>query len=247
MKWLRRIALLILILAIGPLLSVACGSVKLGQDWRTADRSPTGMAPSPREAPEAIVQVYAARAFNWRGIFAVHTWIATKPANAPSYTVHQVLGWYARSGMSVVRSHRDTPDKNWYGAPPELLNEIRGEAAEAAIPKVLEAVREYPYADRYTVWPGPNSNTFVAYVGRRVPELKMNLPVTAIGKDFPIESAWLSRTPSDTGYQLSLYGVLGLLAAREEGLELNLLGLSFGLDPGGPAIKLPGVGRLGPR
>ncbi|NDA85703.1 MAG: DUF3750 domain-containing protein, partial [Burkholderiaceae bacterium] len=33
------------------------------------------------------------------------------------------------------------------------------------------AVQSYPYADSYTMWPGPNSNTFTAHVGREVPEL----------------------------------------------------------------------------
>jgi hypothetical protein len=47
-------------------------------------------------------------------------------------------------------------------------------------------------------------------------------------------------------YQLSLLGLLGLSLAREEGLELNLLGLTFGGDPLDFAVKLPGIGRLGP-
>jgi hypothetical protein len=33
--------------------------------------------------------------------------------------------------------------------------------------------------------------------------------------------------------------------AREEGFELNLLGLTFGVDVAEPALKLPMVGRLG--
>jgi hypothetical protein len=33
--------------------------------------------------------------------------------------------------------------------------------------------------------------------------------------------------------------------ARREGLEVNLLGLTFGIDPLGLALKLPGVGRIG--
>ena len=64
-----------------------------GQDWRTADRSSAGIAPAPSEAQEAIVSVWAARAFNWRGALAAHTWIATKPENGTHYMVHQVIGW----------------------------------------------------------------------------------------------------------------------------------------------------------
>jgi hypothetical protein len=47
------------------------------------------------------------------------------------------------------------------------------------------------------------------------------------------------------GVSVSLYGVLGVLLAMHEGIELNLLGLSFGVDVGAPGIKLPGVGRIG--
>jgi hypothetical protein len=36
-----------------------------------------------------------------------------------------------------------------------------------------------------------------------------------------------------------------LLVARQEGLEVNLLGLGFGIDPLGPALKLPFIGRIG--
>jgi hypothetical protein len=32
----------------------------------------------------------------------------------------------------------------------------------------------------------------------------------------------------------------------EEGLEFNVLGLSFGIDPKGLALRLPGVGIIGP-
>ncbi len=85
----------------------------------------------------------------------------------------------------------------------------------------------------------------MAYVGRQVPELKMDLPATAIGKDYPINGSIFDRSPSGTGYQLSLLGVLGLTMAREEGFELNLLGLSFGVDFLKPALRLPFIGRLG--
>jgi hypothetical protein len=38
---------------------------------------------------------------------------------------------------------------------------------------------------------------------------------------------------------------LGVAVGREEGIELNLLGLNFGIDFHKPALKLPFVGRLG--
>jgi hypothetical protein len=94
------------------------------------------------------------------------------------------------------------------------------------------------------IWPGPNSNTFVAFVARQVPELALDLPPTAIGKDY-LGPSLVARAASGTGYQFSLFGLLGLTLAKEEGLEFNLLGLTFGIDAAEPALKLPMIGRLG--
>jgi Protein of unknown function (DUF3750) len=228
-----------------PLYTVLSGQAPLGRDYRTADRSSAGIAPLAETTPEAVVQVYAARALNWRGIFGVHTWIAIKPENAKEYTVHQVIGWRRYRNLPVLVSAPGIPDGRWFGNEPELLAELRGEAAAKAIPKITDAVATYPYPSEYRLWPGPNSNTFMAYIGRQVPELKLDLPVTAIGKDYPINGSVIDRTPSGTGYQVSMLGLVGLTLAREEGLELNLLGLSFGIDFSKPAIKLPFIGRLG--
>lgn len=235
---------LVVLLAL-PFLVILTGTAKLGRDYRTADRSSSGIAPLPENTPEAVVQVYAARALNWRGIFGVHTWIATKPENADRYTVHQVIGWRLRRNLPAVASIPGIPDRNWFGNLPEIIAELRGPKAAKAIAKIEEAVQTYPYPRRYGLWPGPNSNTFTAHVGRQVPDLKMELPVTAVGKDYPINSAIIDRAPSGTGYQLSLYGVFGVLAAWQEGLEVNLLGLTFGIDINRPALKLPVIGRIG--
>ena len=93
-------------------------------------------------------------------------------------------------------------------------------------------------------WPGPNSNTFVAHLGREIPVLRLALPSTAVGKDFVPLTQSVGPTPSHTGVQVSLYGVLGVLAGWEEGIELNILGLVMGIDFRHPALKLPGFGRV---
>jgi hypothetical protein len=228
-----------------PLYTVLSGQAPLGRDFRTADRSSAGIAPRAETTPEAVVQLYYARALNWRGIFGVHTWIATKTENAAEYLVHQVIGWRLYRGLPAVVSAPGIPDGRWFGNEPTLVTELRGDAAAQAIPKILEAVSSYPYAHEYNVWPGPNSNTFIAYIGRQVPELRMDLPANAIGKDYPINGSLLDRTPSGTGYQVSMLGVLGVAMGREEGFELNLLGLNFGVDVFKPALRLPFIGRLG--
>ena len=245
MSGLGKFLLLVIVLLIGPVLALVGGTARLGQDWRTADRSGAGVAPAPGEVQDAIVSVWAARAFNWRGLLAVHTWVATKPANAPHYSVHQVIGWRGRGGGNVVVSSPDLPDRFWYGQPPRLVHELRGSAAERAIPKILEAVDTYPYAREYRLWPGPNSNTFTAYIAREVPELGVELPAIAIGKDYLEDGRLLAAAPGGRGFQISLFGLAGVIVGVEEGIEINLLGLVFGVDPLGPAIKLPGVGRIG--
>ena len=237
--------LVLLFLLCLPLYTVLSGQAPLGRDFRTADRSSAGIAPLAEKTPEAIIQVYGARALNWRGIFGVHTWIATKPENARTYTVHQVIGWRRYRNLPVVISAPGIPDGRWFGNEPDLITELRGQTAAAAIPKVLDAVATYPYADQYQLWPGPNSNTFMAWVGRHVPELKMDLPANAIGKDYPINGSIFDRTPSGSGYQLSMLGILGISMGREEGFELNLLGLNFGVDLLKPALRLPFLGRVG--
>ena len=78
-----------------------------------------------------------------------------------------------------------------------------------------------------------------------MPELRLDLPPTAIGKDYIPDGKIFAEAPSGTGYQVSLFGLLGVLAAREEGVEVNILGLTFGLDLASPALKLPMAGRIG--
>ncbi|MGR9106666.1 MAG: DUF3750 domain-containing protein [Gammaproteobacteria bacterium] len=243
-KVIGRLGGALLLLSCGPLIYAAIGSTSLSGDWRTAPRDPSGIAPDPGQTKEAVIQAYSARAFNWRGIFAVHTWIVTKETDAAQYTVHQVIGWRRYRNLAVRVAEKDYPDRSWYGNRPEVLIDIRGPAAVELIPRIEAAAEGYPYAREYRLWPGPNSNTFVAWIARRVPELGLELPVTAIGKDY-LGLALFDRAPSGTGYQFSLLGLLGVIAARAEGLEMNLLGLSFGLDPLGPALKIPGIGRLG--
>ena len=228
----------------GPLFVAVSGDIAFGKDWRTAARKSSGIAPDPLKTPEALIQVYAARAFNWRGVFGVHTWIATKQPGAKVYKVHQVIGWRLAQHLSVVVSEQDTPDKAWYGQVPEVIAELSGEQAAELIPTIEAAVASYPYPGTYHVWPGPNSNTFTAWVARKVPELQLQLPVTAIGKDFLPDLKLLDNAPSGTGYQVSLLGLAGVMFAEREGLEFNVLGLNFGIDFDQTAIILPGIDRI---
>ncbi len=221
-----RFVLLFLIASLSIAISA---SVVFGPDWQTADRSSVGIAPDPAIESEAVIQVYAARAFSWRSIFAVHTWIATKDKDAKNYNVYQVVGWRKWRNLPVVVKEKDVPDRSWFGNSPTILTEVRGAEAVTIISSIESAVLSYPYHDIYRTWPGPNSNTFIAHIGRSVPELHLDLPPTAIGKDFMTRNRFVDTPPSGEGVQFSFFGLFGGLISAVEGIEINIFSLSFGL------------------
>jgi hypothetical protein len=237
--------LLIAIVTAPVLWSVSMGSANPFRHWSEARWDSAGLAPDPATTSEAVVQVYAARAWGWKGIFAVHTWLIMKREGASRYDRYEVVGWGVRHGGPAVRRDMRAIDGYWAGNPPHVVVDRRGPEVEALIARIETAIETYPYPDSYRSWPGPNSNTFVAHIARSVPELGLELPPTAIGKDYLANGNLFAPTPSGTGYQMSLLGLLGLSLSRDEGLELNLLGLTLGIDPMDVAIKLPAVGRIG--
>ena len=212
------------------------------QAWNQADWSSTGVLPAARAKPEAMVQVYAARTGRWKGIFAHHSWIVVKEKGAAAYTRFDKVAWGA-----PIKVNGWAPDARWYGHRPILVGSVVGPAAEALIPRIRSAVARYPCtrSGGYTVWPGPNSNSFVAYVLSSVPEAGIALPPTAVGKDWRVDGHIFGLTPSRTGVQVSLGGLLGITVGWVEGVEVNVLGLVAGIDLRRPAIKLPGFGRIG--
>ena len=229
---------------VSPAWQVFYHGIDLHADWRTARRDSAHIAPDPKITKEAIIQVYSAPAFNWRKIFSTHTWIAVKPKDADAYTVFQVIGWRLFALLPPLVKEKDIPDRYWFNEKPMVILDIRGQRAEELIPRVMAAADKYPYANSYELWPGPNSNTFTAYIARQVPELRLTLPSNAIGKDY-LPHGFFARSPSGTGYQLSIYGVFGIMLAVREGLEINFLSFVYGVSPYQCAVKLPGVGDVG--
>ena len=133
---------------------------------------------------DAVVQVYGADVWGVRGRFAIHTWIATKAPHADNYTIYQVIGWRLRRGISAVSISEGVPNQKWFGSDPILLLDERGYQARELVDKIDQAARLYPFADTYTMWPGPNSNSFIAWIGLKVPELNLALPTKALGKNW---------------------------------------------------------------
>jgi hypothetical protein len=247
MRRIAKIFIWFFMLAIvAPVLIGAAASWAGGwpDSWRSADWSSTGTLPSAASESEAMVAVYAARSGRWKGVVAVHHWIVVKPANSGSYVRYDVVGW----GNPVRRNHR-APDARWYGNDPRVIHEVRGSRAEALIGSIESAIADYPWSGggTYRVWPGPNSNSFVAYVLRNVSGFGAEMDPTGVGKDYMGPGVRLGPTPSGTGWQVSAWGVLGAAIARAEGFELHVLGATIGIDPQDLAIKLPGLGAIGLR
>ena len=173
---------------------------------------------------------------------AVHSWIVLKDKDAATYQRWDLTAW-----GDPIRLNGFDPDGRWFGQVPQVVFAADGEAASSLIPRMRTAIESYRYRHRgdYQAWPGPNSNTFVATVMAAVPEIQAALPPTAIGKDFPVDGNWLALTPSHTGFRLTLGGYAGLTVGWVEGIEITLFGGVIGFDIRRPALKLPGVGRVG--
>ena len=154
------------------------------RDWRTASRESAGIAPDPAVTKEAVLEVYGAKAWSWRGWFAIHTWIAAKHTGETAYTVYDVVGWRLHHHQPVLRIRRDIPDRYWYGEKPRIIKEYRGRGVDKLIDEVDKAAKAYPWQKTYRVFPGPNSNTFTGWIAREVPELKLKLPFAAIGSGY---------------------------------------------------------------
>ncbi len=241
----RRIAamLAILILFLGPILARAA-LYAVGNEprsWRDADWSSTGQLPKANSDAQARVIVFTATTGAWKGIFSVHSWIVLKRTNATAWTRYDVVGW-----GEPVRTNNWPPDGRWFGNPPVAIADISGPNAKKLIPRIEAAVADYRFARTgdYRIWPGPNSNSFVAAVLRAVPELGVALPPNAVGRDFR-DGFYAGWTDSGTGLELNLAGYAGVKLGWFEGLEVNLLGLVAGLDLRHPGVKLPGFGHIG--
>lgn len=139
----------------------------------------------------------------------------------------------------------EPPHSRWFGSDPDMIFDLRGNAAEEMIPNIESAIASYPYQDSYRLYPGPNSNTFVSHVIRHTPGMTVELPPHAIGKDWIDDGDLVGWSESKTGIQFSIFGLFGFTLGAAEGIEVNLFGMTFGIDILRPALKLPFIGRLG--
>ena len=126
------------------------------EDWRTASRESAKIAPDPSTTNEAVLHVYGANAWGWRGYH----------------------------GQTVLRIAKDVPDRYWYGEKPRILKAHKGTGVDELIVAVNKAAEDYPWKDTYRAFPGPNSNTFTAWIAKQVPKLELTLPFSAIDSGY---------------------------------------------------------------
>ena len=244
MKYLKRLLLIIFIVYLLP--TFASAGWWAIQDrpgrWSEARWSSAGILPEAGASEEAAIYIFSATTGGLKGAVSSHAWIVTKEKGADSYTRYDKVGW----GSPIRRNHRPA-DAYWYSNMPQLVKAVTGVEAELLIPKVEGAIAAYPYAEPggYKIFPGPNSNTFVAFVLRNVPELGAVLPPHAVGRDYLPDGDFVHLDTDWRDAHLTLGGLLGLSAGVRSGFELHFLGLVAGLDIANPGIKVPALGRIG--
>ena len=156
-----------------------------------------------------------------------------------------MLGFGVANGAPAVRVDRTGPDNYRFGAKPQIIFERRGPGVDAMIEDIRAAVGRYPYPHEYRAWPGRTAIPSRPILPARSPSFGLDPPSNAIGKDFLPGGALFAAAPSGSGFQVSLYGLAGVLLAIDEGLELTCWGLISASTPPCRRYKLPAIGRLG--
>jgi hypothetical protein len=117
-------------------------------------------------------------------LIAAHYWFVVWDGGE----CHRWEVWQTKNagGRAVGHLHCDLkpPDAGVGGGPMRIAAEWTGEEA-AALKRVLDNAASYPYCQRYFVWPGPNSNTFAAWVLRKAGNAHRLGPM-ALGKRYPV-------------------------------------------------------------
>ncbi|WP_420333683.1 DUF3750 domain-containing protein [Roseibium sp.] len=237
----RTLVFLFAVFILPALLHLGVWSLKdRPQGWRYASWASAGILPEKPPVNQAEIYVLTARTGGMKGAFATHSWLVLKPRGAERYDRYDVVGW-----GTPVRKNAYDADGHWYSNKPVINYRLVGARAEELLPKVESAIEGYRWRERgdYTIWPGPNSNTFVETVLQQVPALAAATPSTAVGRDFPADGRWIGNR-DDGAFFATAGGYFGFVIGGNAGLELNFLGLVAGINPAAARISIPAFGAL---
>lgn len=175
----------------------------------------------------------------WYKGLAHHAWIDIHKAGDPKWLRIECAGRLFGVLFSDLDAEEAHLDHRFDGHTVHLLGWLDGEAAHRAAEAIEARAHELDefYGENYRVWPGPNSNTFVAEVARAAPDLGFVFDPNCIGKDYP---GWVDvgLTASKTGLRLDTVPI-GVAVGLREGVEVHVLGLTAGISLDPPGISLP--------
>jgi len=116
------------------------------------------------------------------GVIAWHYWFVVNDETG----CHRWEVWQTKNagGFCIGHVHRNlkAADAGVGGGPSRVAARWDSEDARR-IAQVLQNAQTYPYCERYRLWPGPNSNTFVAWVLRQA-GIEQKLNPRGIGKNY---------------------------------------------------------------
>lgn len=210
--------------------------------WREANWGSAKMLPEASADDEAALYILSARTGGLKGALASHSWIVLKDKGATQYDRYDKVGW-----GNPIRKNGYPADAFWYSNNPTIVTAIKGAKAEELIAKVRKVIAEYPFSQGggYKIYPGPNSNTFIAHILRQVPEIGTVLPPEATGRDYLSDGGFVFIAPDKKDFRLSLGGYAGISIGVRSGFEINFLGLVAGIDIQNPGVKIPALGYFG--
>jgi hypothetical protein len=175
----------------------------------------------------------------WYKGLAHHAWIDIHKAGDPKWLRIECAGSVFGVLFSDLDAEEARLDHRFDGHTVHLLGWLDGEAAHRAALAIEARAHELDafYGENYRLWPGPNSNTFVAEVARAAPDLGFVFDPNCIGKDYP---GWIDvgLTASKTGVRLDTVPI-GVAVGLREGVEVHMLGLTAGITLDPPGISLP--------
>jgi hypothetical protein len=175
--------------------------------------------------------------------FAHHTWIDVKEGDEAHWKRIEVIGASSGARREPILAVLAHCDRRW-DRDVRVLRTITGESAQRIAPRIEAVAKELDakYRAGYDAWPGPNSNTLLAELARATPELSFVFHHNGVGKDYPgwFDAGW---TASKTGVHVDTLPI-GFAAALDEGLEVHLLQLTFGVSFFPPRLELPFLPEL---